>query len=73
MLNVINFVKNKTNRIMEKIEKKQVEVDEYRQEKRNDKIKEKNVENKVIQEEKKLKQAQEQWRQAISRKAEKIK
>ena len=56
MANVINFVKNKITKIDEKIKVKSNEVEESKKVKRDEKITEKNMEGKIVQEEKKLKQ-----------------
>lgn len=59
LANVINFVKNKVNKISEKVAAKSQEVEEIRKVKRDEKIKEKALDNKIIQEEKKLRQIEE--------------
>jgi hypothetical protein len=56
MANVIHFVNNKIKKIAEKVAAKNEEVEEYKKIKRDEKIKEKALDNKIIQEEKKLKQ-----------------
>lgn len=51
----MNFVRNKVNKIGEKITAKKKEVEDIKNERRNDKIKEKIVEKKIQDEEKRLK------------------
>lgn len=45
---MINFVRGKTNRINEKVKVKQGELDEIRNEKRNEKIKDNVMEKKIV-------------------------
>lgn len=53
---MINFTRNKTNKVFEKINSKKLEVEAVKNERRNDRIKEKNMEKKIQEEEKRLKQ-----------------
>ena len=65
MINVINFTRNKMNKILEKIEVKRTEADEAKGERRNERIKEKNLEKKVHGEEKKLRLLEEEFKRVI--------
>ena len=65
MINVINFTRNKMNKIFEKIEVKRTEADEAKAERRNERIKEKNLEKKVHGEEKKLRLLEEEFKKVI--------
>lgn len=56
MANVIHFVKTKVSKINEKIAAKSGEVEEFKKVKRDERIKEKAVESKIQQEEKKMRQ-----------------
>jgi hypothetical protein len=72
LANVIHFVKNKVSKINEKIAAKGTEVEEFKKVKRDEKIKEKAVESRIVQEEKKLKQIEEELRRVVGEKAERM-
>jgi hypothetical protein len=55
-VNVISFTRNKTNKVFEKMSSKKQEVEAVKNERRNERIKEKNMEKKIHEEEKKVKQ-----------------
>lgn len=72
LANVINFVKNKINKINEKVATKTQEVEEIRKVRRDEKIKEKAFDNKIIQEEKKLRQLEEELRKVVAEKVQRM-
>lgn len=72
LANVINFVKNKINKITEKVTTKTQEVEDVRKVKRDEKIKEKAFDNKIIQEEKKLRQIEEELRKVVAEKLQRM-
>ncbi len=49
LANVIHFVKNKIAKIAEKVTIKNEEVEEYKKKNRDEKIKEKAIDNKIVQ------------------------
>jgi hypothetical protein len=73
LANVIHFVKNKVLKINEKIVARSGEVEEFKKVKRDEKIKEKALDSKIAQEEKKLKQIEEELRKVVFEKAERMK
>lgn len=73
MANVIHFVKNKVVKLNEKIAARSEDAEEFKKVKRDEKIKEKAVDGKIAQEERKLRQIEEELRRVVSEKAEQMK
>lgn len=73
MANVIHFVKTKVLKLNEKIAARSEDVEEFKKIKRDEKIKEKAIDAKIAQEEKKLRQIEEELRRVVSEKAEQMK
>lgn len=72
-MNVIHFVKNKVVKLNEKIAVRSEDAEEVKKIKRDEKIKEKAIDGKIAQEEKKLRQIEEEFRRVVSEKAEQMK
>jgi hypothetical protein len=70
---VIHFVKNKVVKLNEKVGAKSEEVEEYKKLKRDEKIKEKAVDGKIAQEEKRVRAIEEEFRRVVAEKAERMK
>lgn len=73
LANVIHFVKNKVIKLNEKIAARSEDAEEIKKAKRDEKIKEKAIDAKITQEEKKLRQIEEELRRVVSEKAEQMK
>lgn len=70
---MIHFVKTKVLKLNEKIAARSEDVEEFKKIKRDEKIKEKAIDAKIAQEEKKLRQIEEELRRVVSEKAEQMK